>query len=71
MEKRLQDESVPKLPLPFFENQNELRRKIARFAGDKRYNAMGITPYIPNLGNDRVQDNWLPLFIKADLIGNY
>ncbi len=71
MEKRLQDESVTKLPLTFFENQNELRRKIARFAEDKKRNAMSITPDVPNLGNDRAQDNWLPLFIVADLIGSH
>ncbi len=71
MEKRLQDESVTKLALTFFENQNELRRKIARFAEDKKRNAMSITPDVPNLGNDRAQDNWLPLFIVADLIGSH
>ena len=71
MEKRLQDESVTKLPLTFFENQNELRRKIARFAEDKKRDAMSITPDVPNLGNDRAQDNWLPLFIVADLIGSH
>ena len=71
MEKRLQDESVAKLPLTFFENQNELRGKIARFAEDKKHAAMSITPDIPNLGNDRAQDNWLPLFIVADLIESH
>ena len=32
---------------------------------------MSITPDVPNLGNDRAQDNWLPLFIVADLIGSH
>ena len=62
---------VTKLPLKFFENQNELRRKIARFAEDKKHAAMSITPDVPNLGNDQAQDNWLPLFIVADLIRSH
>jgi len=53
----------------FFENYFEVRRKIARFAEDNQQRAMELTPNIPNLGNDRAQDNWMPLFIIAELIG--
>ena len=69
MEKRLSNERVIKLPLTFFENHLEARRKIARFAEDNRFRATELAPNIPNLGNDRAQDNWLPLFIVSELIG--
>jgi len=69
MEKRLSDERVTKLPLMFFENHFDARRKIARFAEDNRFRATELAPNIPNLGNDRAQDNWLPLFIVSELIG--
>ena len=69
MEKRLDEERITKLPLTFFENHFEARRKIARFAEDNQLQAMKLEPHIPNLGNDRAQDNWLPLFIVADMIG--
>jgi hypothetical protein len=69
MEKRLSDERVTKLPLMFFENHFAVRRKIARFAEDNTLRAKELEPVIPNLGNDRAQDNWLPLFIVAELIG--
>ena len=69
MEKRLDEERIKKLPLIFFENHAEVRRKIARFAEDNQQRAKELAPNIPNLGNDRAQDNWLPLFIIAELIG--
>ena len=69
MEKRLSNERVAKLPLTFFENHFEARRKIARFAEDNTLRAKELEPVIPNLGNDRAQDNWTPLFIIAELIG--
>ncbi len=69
MEKRLNDEKISKLPLLFFENHFDARRKIARFAEDNQQRAMELTPNIPNLGNDRAQDNWMPLFIVAELVG--
>jgi hypothetical protein len=69
MEKRLDGEVITKLPLTFFESQYEVRCKIARFAEDNFLKAKTQTPVIPNLGNDRAQDNWTPLFIIADLIG--
>lgn len=69
MEKRLFDEPITKLPLTFFEDQYELRQQIARFAEDNHYATNSITTDIPNLGNDRSQDNWQPLFTVAELIG--
>ena len=69
MEKRLDEERITKLPLTFFENHVEARRKIARFTEDNQSLAMELEPHIPNIGNDRAQDNWLPLFIVADMIG--
>ena len=57
MEKRLDEERIKKLPLMFFENYSEVRRKIARFAEDNQQRAKELAPNIPNLGNDRAQDN--------------
>ena len=69
MEKRLDEVRSTKLPLTFFENHVVARRKIARFTEDNQPLAMELEPHIPNIGNDRAQDNWLPLFIVADMIG--
>ena len=48
------------------ETNNDLRTCVAtivRVNEDKKRDAMSITPDVPNLGNDRAQDNWLPLFM--------
>jgi hypothetical protein len=55
MEKRLAQEPVEK-------------KLISRFAEDNIAAAKMQSVDVPNLGNDRAQDNWQPLFIIAELI---
>jgi len=69
MEKRLENEKIEKLPLTFFDDEAPRRRVIARFAADNAISAKLQDVSVPNLGNDRAQDNWQPLFVVAELIG--
>ena len=69
MEKRLENEKIEKLPLTFFDDEAPRRSVIARFASDNAISAKLQDVSVPNLGNDRAQDNWQPLFVVAELIG--
>lgn len=69
MEKRLAQEPVEKKLMSFFDDEAACRSAIARFAEDNIAAAKMQSVDVPNLGNDRAQDNWQPLFIIAELIG--
>jgi len=47
----------------------ELNRKIARWASDNLEALRSIEPFIPDLKNERGEDNWTPLLAIADVIG--
>lgn len=67
MRRKAPDETVKKLTLDFDDNHLHIRRKCVRWAADN--SLLGADPDIPNVGNDRASDNWLPLLAIADKAG--
>ncbi len=57
---------LEKLPLDFFENMQDLRRKLLKWTMDIELN---MEPEMPDVGNDRALDNWAPLISIADNAG--
>jgi hypothetical protein len=67
MRRKMPGESVMKLPVDAFERQVSIRRRFMRWADDNRLKLTPVEP--PACGNDRAQDNWLPLFTLAHVVG--
>ena len=67
MRRKAPGEIVKKLTLEFDDECQHLRRKCIRWCEDNYLK--GIEPEIPNVGNDRASDNWLPLLVIADKVG--
>ena len=67
MRRKAPGESVKKLTLDFEEEQLHIRRKCMRWCTDN--SLLNADPKIPNVGNDRASDNWLPLLAIADKAG--
>lgn len=58
-----------KLPGNYFETMSTTRRKCIRWALDNADSLQRTTIDVPACGNDRAEDNWLPLFVLAELAG--
>ncbi len=58
-----------KLPGDYFETMATTRRKCQRWARDNLGELRHATAEVPACGNDRMEDNWQPLFVLANLIG--
>ena len=69
LRRKLSGEKVDRLPLNFFEQQAETRRKLLRWAGDNLDALKASHVEAPSFGNDRAADNWTPLFVIADILG--
>jgi hypothetical protein len=69
MERKTASERVKKVSLGFDEDHLMLRRKCRRWANDNAEGLRNSTPEIPQTGNDRATDNWLPLICIADTAG--
>lgn len=67
MRRKMPGEEVIKLPVDAFEQQISIRRRFLRWAEDNRSILRPVEP--PACGNDRAQDNWLPLFTLAKAVG--
>ncbi len=69
LRRKLPSESVTRLPINLHDQLLRLRRQIARWAADNsvRLGAMEIEP--PACGNDRMQDNFTPLWRIATALG--
>jgi len=69
MRRKMPGESVQKIPADLYERLQPLRRKALRWSLDNIEAVRACNPDVPNMGNDRAQDNWWPLFGLADTIG--
>ncbi|MGP8155152.1 MAG: DUF3631 domain-containing protein [Smithella sp.] len=69
MERKTVSEKVQKVSIGFDENHLPLRCRCKRWANDNAEILKNATPEIPETGNDRATDNWLPLICIADLAG--
>ena len=69
MERKTISEKVKKVSLGFDSDHLQLRRMCQRWANDNAESLKNATPGIPETGNDRATDNWLPLICIADLAG--
>jgi hypothetical protein len=69
MRRKIVSEKVKKVSLGFDESHLPLRRRCKRWANDNAESLKDASPGIPETGNDRATDNWLPLICIADLAG--
>ncbi|WP_432474143.1 DUF3631 domain-containing protein [Amphritea sp. HPY] len=69
LRRKLQSESVDRLPLDLFEQNKNLRRQCLRWAQDHFENLKTAEPQIPEVNSDRAKDNWLPILAIADCLG--
>jgi hypothetical protein len=69
MRRKLPSESVRKIPINYFEQNQHIRRKCIRWAEDHIGALKKSDVYVPPCGNDRAQDNWFPIFAIAQLAG--
>jgi hypothetical protein len=62
-------ESAAKLSIDFEDKCLDIRRKCQRWADDN-FDRLSMTiPNVPKTSNDRLMDNWTPLFAIADVAG--
>jgi len=62
-------EHIHKLPIEPLKSWYEIRQKCQRWYNDHQQKLQHAEPNMPNVGNDRAEDNWLPLMAIADLLG--
>ncbi len=67
MKRKITSEKVTKVSIGFDDEHLNLRRMIKRWAIDNTEPLKSISPAIPETGNDRAADNWLPLLSIAKL----
>jgi hypothetical protein len=63
------DERVERLPIDLHERNRDRRRRCLRWARDNAGKLRSTQVQMPPHGNDRMVDNWLPLFTIAAVIG--
>ena len=69
LRRKLVTERVIRLPVNIHDKNLPLRRRCLRWAQDRRSSLTRAEPEIPRVGNDRAEDNWLPLLAIADILG--
>lgn len=69
MRRKLPGENAKRMPSDFYERSQTLRRKCLRWAKDNLANLKQFRPNVPACGNNRAEDNWLPLFAVAHVVG--
>lgn len=69
LKRKLPSEVIGGMSLDFDGEQLPLRRKLKRWAQDNIDHLKSARPDIPNVGNDRATDNWIPLISIAELAG--
>lgn len=69
LKRKAPGDGVDKLPYDLAKQCCNLRRKIKRWADDSADQLKTANPNVPKLGNDRAEDNWLPLLAVADAVG--
>lgn len=69
LRRKMNGESVEKLPPDLFDRRQPLRRKLQRWADENAHRVKAASPALPDSPNDRALDNWTPLFAISDLAG--
>jgi len=69
MERKTVSERVKRVSLDFDDDHLTVRRMCKRWAIDNAEGLKNASPRIPDTGNDRATDNWLPLISIADIAG--
>lgn len=69
LRRRAKHERVHKVPASLFDDNVDLRRKLARWALDNMDALRRSQPVMPDVGNDRAQDNWHSMIAIAELLG--
>ncbi len=69
LRRKLPGERVERLPLYLDERCLPIRRRCVRWAEDNAEKLKRADPDMPQHGNDRALDNWLPLFAIAEAAG--
>lgn len=69
LRRKMPGEEVSKLPADIFALYPEHRQKLQRWAADNLEQLRIAKPVEPNTGNDRADDNWMPLLAIADCLG--
>jgi len=69
MKRKTDSEKVERVTQDFDEEHRDLRRMIKRWAIDNTEALKNLIPAIPETGNDRAADNWLPLLTISELAG--
>jgi len=62
-------EQISKLPREPLKSWYQIRQRCQRWYNDHQEKLQHAEPKIPNVGNDRAEDNWHPLIAIADLLG--
>ncbi|WP_078085338.1 DUF3631 domain-containing protein [Microbulbifer mangrovi] len=69
LRRKLATEKVQKVPVNINRNNHSLRQQCQRWARDHQRKLGMAEPDVPAVGNDRAEDNWIPLLAIADTIG--
>jgi len=69
MKRKTVFEMVERVTQDFDEEHRDLRRMLKRWAIDNAETLKNLIPTIPETGNDRASDNWLPLLSIAEVAG--
>lgn len=69
LRRKLPGEKTQKIHRNLFETLKPTRQKLRRWADDHITILADSDPVMPDVGNDRAEDNWLPLHAIAELIG--
>lgn len=69
LERKMAGDVVERLPANLDDRCMTIRRQCQRWVNDNQNRLSVSAPVTPNVGNDRAEDNWLPLLAVADLIG--
>jgi putative DNA primase/helicase len=69
LRRRTRHERVHKIPVSLFDDQVDIRRKLARWSLDNIDDLRHSQPVLPEIDNDRAEDNWHSLFAIAQALG--
>lgn len=69
LRRRTRHERVHKIPVTMFDDQLVTRRKLVRWAIDNMDDLRRSQPVVPEIANDRAEDNWHSLFAVSQALG--
>ena len=69
LRRKMPGESASKLDIDFESECEDIRRKCQRWADDNLDQLTITRPEMPQTNNDRLTDNWMPLFAIAQVAG--